>query len=272
MTNLLQKIIWIIFIGLGLFIAYSVFKAVNTPDYRAELIQTLPMELRVEFKDANEYLDESTNTARKYIFSVFEDGNGNTIHDRLYDFGYKELVEYKSNNIYFTYEITDSSSYELFLNRVNELKSLEPSNQREAISLAFYYNLFNLRERIKPVEFIEEVKVNPTSISFRINPFFLKIPKNRVYRQFVSVIKEKYLIGFDNRKRMLGFESDDLGSLRGLYDSATYMNIYTTKENAKKIEEEFTSNYFEFSSHSSVNFFDNLDGSSLKWYYDRYVK
>lgn len=272
MFNIITKVVWAIFIGFGLYIAYALFTIFYEPDYKTELIQTLPVQLRVELKDVDEYLDESTDTARKYIFSVFEDGNGNTIHDRLDDFGYKELVEYKANNIYFTYEITDIYSYELFSNRVNELKSLESSNQKEAISLAFYYNLFNLRERSKPVEYIEEVKVNPTSISFKINPFFLKIPKYLRYTDFKNIIANKYMIGFDNRKKMHGFITDDLGGLVSMYDSPHRINIYTTQENAENIIKEFDNDYFKFYTFSSEDFFNNTVNSSLAWYYDRYVK
>ena len=272
MINFFTKISWIIFIGFGLYIAYAIFTVINKPDYKSELIEAFPVQLKVKFNDIDEYLNESSDTARKYIFSPFDFYDNYNIQDLLDKLGINEVVEYKDKDIYFTYKFINPYYYNEFLQRVELLQSIPPSDSKEALSLAYYYLYYNLSHLREPLDFVQDVEISSDSISFKINSFFLKIPKYERYSQFNEIIKQKYLIGFNSKKKMLGWGDDDLGSLRKMYDSANYMEIYTNKENADNIKNEFTSIYYDISIMPSNVLFNAMSENNAKFYYDYFLK
>ena len=271
--NYLRIFVW----GFGGFIVlytgWAVYKTFNTPDYKTELFEKYPVTITLELIESDKYKEESVDTARDFIFSAFKGvDNFEMINEKLVnDFGATEKTWFKDNDLYFEYEFNNKKNYDVFLHRIKQLENLTSNNQRDSISMAFFYmtDVTNFHDGIDYVKGLNE-NLSAKKIYFKINPVFLKIPKWKKWNKLKDTLYDEYDIGFNASKDNLrGIIKDDLPSIIKMWDIPNYVEVITDIENGQDILDEFGKD-FDVYSRSSNFYFHNMDSNTAKHYYEIY--
>lgn len=272
--NYLRIFVW----GFGGFIVlytgWAVYKTFNTPDYKTELFEKYPVTITLELIESDKYKEESVDTARDFIFSAFKGvDNFEMINEKLVnDFGATEKSWFKDNDLYFEYEFNNKKNYDVFLDRIKQLENLTSNNQRDTISMYFFYNE-DVKNYRNGIDYVENLVENSSTkkINFKINSVFLKIPKYKMWQKLRNALISKYDIGFNAKtKNIRGIYTDDLPSISKRWDFPSYVEVTTDIENGQNILDEFGKD-FDVYSRSSNFYFHNMDSNTARYYYENYI-